>query len=367
MAKTLGAVLAAAAFAGSGGAQAQQGRINVPNLMAERCSICHADDLGRLPRIQAQRKTPEGWLMTVVRMQRMHQLNLDDDERRALVKHLADTQGLAPSESAPARYALERRLNIVESSASAQFDQMCARCHSGARVALQRRTATELERLVHFHLAQFPTLEYQALGRDRDWLRLALTEIAPALAKEYAYGDDAWQKWKQSAAARAPVAGRWSVSGHLPGKGDFNATMTVTGRDANARDQYALELDGGYADGEKLIGRGAAVIYTGYEWRGKVEINGVEMRQVFALEGDILKGRMFVAERDEIGADVVAARLDDSTGRILAVQPPYLKTGEKTRLVIVGSGLEGEIGFPAGIKALKVIERAPGQIGRAHV
>ena len=360
MAKTLGAALSAAALASSGGAQARQDRINVPNLMAERCSICHADEIGRLPRIQAQRKTPEGWLMTVVRMQRMHQLNLDDDERRALVKYLADTQGLAPSESAPARHALERRLNTVESFASSQFTQMCARCHSGARVALQRRTATEWERLVHFHLAQFPTLEYQALGRDRDWFRLALDEIAPALARDYAYGNDDWQQWKTS--ARAPVAGRWSVSGHLPGKGDFHATMTVAAKGKEARDQYALALDGAYADGEKLIGRGAAVIYTGYEWRGKLEINGVEMRQVFALEGDLLKGRMFVADHDEIGAEVAAARLDDSAGRILAVQPPYLKTGERTRLVIVGGGLEGEIGFPAGVKAIKVIERTPGRV-----
>ncbi|MDR0701787.1 MAG: quinohemoprotein amine dehydrogenase subunit alpha [Azoarcus sp.] len=358
MARTLGGALAAFALA-SGSAQAQ-GRINIPNLMAERCSICHTDDLGRLPRIQAQRKTPEGWLMTVVRMQRMHKLNLTDDERRALVKHLADTQGLAPMESAAARYALERRLNTVESFKSEQFTQMCARCHSGARVVLQRRTATEWERLVHFHLAQFPTLEYQALGRDRGWLRLALDEIAPALAKDYAYGDDAWQKWKQS--ARAPVAGQWSLSGHLPGKGDFNATMSVTTKGKDARDHYALTLDGRYADGEKLIGRGAAVIYTGYEWRGKVEINGVEMRQVFAIDGDTLKGRMFVADHDEIGADVAAARLDGGAGRILAVQPSYLKIGEKARLTIVGSGLDGEIAFPAGVKALKIIERAPGRV-----
>jgi quinohemoprotein amine dehydrogenase len=356
MASILGGVLAASTLVG-GGAQAQS-RVNVPNLMAERCSICHADDRGRLQRIEAQRKTPEGWLMTVVRMQRMHNLELSDDERRALVKYLADTRGLAPSESAPARYALERRLNTVESHASEQFAQMCARCHSGARVMLQRRTASEWERLVHFHLAQFPTLEYQALGRDRDWFRIALEQIAPALAKDYAYGDDAWQKWKIF--TPAPVVGQWSVSGHWPGKGDFNATMTVTARDAG--DQYALKLEGVHADGEKLLGRGTAVIYTGYEWRGKVEINGVEMRQVFSVHDDRLEGRMFVADHDEIGADVLAARLNGGTSRILAVQPAYLKTGEKTRLTIVGSGLEGEIGLPAGVTALGRVERTPGRV-----
>ncbi|GHU11724.1 hypothetical protein AGMMS50225_17880 [Betaproteobacteria bacterium] len=346
----------------AGNASAQN-RINVPNLMAERCSICHADELGRLPRIQAQRKTPEGWLMTVVRMQRSHELRLTDDERRALVKHLADTQGLAPAETAPARYVLERRLNTVESFPSQQFTEMCARCHSGARVVLQRRTATEWERLVHFHLGQFPTLEYQALGRDRDWFNIALKEIAPALAKDFAYGDDAWQKWKL--VKPAPVEGQWVVSGHLPGKGDFNATLTATlkdAQDANAKDQYTLTLAGSYADGEKLSGQGSAVIYTGYEWRGKVTINGVAYRQVFAIEGDTLRGRQFVAEHDEIGADIVAARQGSGTSHVLAVQPAWLKTGAKTRLTIVGNDLAGEPELPAGIKVLKVLERTPGRI-----
>jgi quinohemoprotein amine dehydrogenase len=357
IAKTLGGLAILTLLASNTQAESQ---INVPNIMAERCSICHADDMGRLQRIQAQRKTPEGWLMTVVRMQRTHDLKLTDDERRALVKHLADTQGLAPAETAPVRYVLERRMNTVESFPSQQFTEMCARCHSGARVALQRRTATEWERLVHFHVAQFPTLEYQSLGRDRDWFEIALREVAPALAKEFAYGDDKWQKWKQTQAA--PVAGQWVVSGHLPGKGDFSATLTATAKEGNAKDQYALTLDGSYVDGEKLTGHGSAVIYTGYEWRGKVEINGVEFRQVFAVEGDTLKGRQFVAEHDEIGADIVAVRQDSDTHRVLAVQPAWLKTGEKTRLTIVGNALTGEPELPAGVKVLKVLERSPGRI-----
>jgi quinohemoprotein amine dehydrogenase len=355
IAKTLGGLAMFALLAAT--AQAA-GQINVPNLIAERCSICHADDLGRLQRIEAQRKTPEGWLMTIVRMQRAHGILLSDEERRALVKYLADNQGLAPAETAPARYALERRMNTVESFPSEQFTQMCARCHSGARVALQRRTATEWERLVHFHLAQFPTLEYQALGRDRDWFELALREVVPALAKEFAYGDEQWQKWKQS--PPVAVAGEWSVSGHLPGRGDFNAVMTVN--PGKGKDLYALGLEGEYADGEKLIGRGSAVIYTGYEWRGKVEINGVEMRQVFALDGATLKGRMFHAEHDEIGADVLAARQDGGVSRIIAVQPSWLKAGEAATLTIVGANLDGEVKLPAGVELLSIVERGKGRV-----
>ncbi|MDR2688600.1 MAG: quinohemoprotein amine dehydrogenase subunit alpha [Azoarcus sp.] len=351
------ATLTALALVASAPGDAAERQINVPNLIMERCSICHADDLGRLVRISAQRKTPEGWLMTVVRMQQQHDLGLSDDERRALVKYLADTQGLAPAETEGARYVLERRLNTVENFSSEQFTQMCARCHSGARVALQRRTATEWERLVNFHLSQFPTLEYQALGRDRDWFGIATNEIVPYLAKNFAYGDEQWQKWKQT--PRAPVAGEWSLSGHLPGRGDFNAVMSVSQR---ANDHYALELRGNYADGGALIGQGAAVVYTGYEWRGKVEINGVEMRQVFALKGDILEGRMFVADHDEVGADVLAARQDGGASRVLAVQPSYLKTGTATELSIIGSNFDGELVLPAGIKVEKLLSRTPGRI-----
>lgn len=95
--------------------------------------------------------------MSIGRMQVMHGLQISDDDRRTLVKYLADKQGLAPSETEGVRYAMERRLNTVE-----QFDeklsQTCGRCHSGARVALQRRPAKEWEHLVNFHLGQWPSL-----------------------------------------------------------------------------------------------------------------------------------------------------------------------------------------------------------------
>jgi quinohemoprotein amine dehydrogenase len=347
------------------GGAAQAGGIDVPDLLAKRCATCHADEQKNLRRIHAQRKTPEGWLMTLVRMQRAHGLKLSDDERRAVVKYLADTQGLAPAETAPARYALERRLNTIEKLPSEQFAQMCARCHSGARVLLQRRTATEWERLVHFHLAQFPTLEYQALSRDRDWMKIAFAEVAPALAQSQPFDDASWKEWQKT--KPAPVAGRWSIAGRLPGKGDFSAIMTLDssaaeGSVATHTDQYRLTFTGEYADGGKMQGRGAVFIYTGHEWRGKVEINGIEMRQVFSVVDGALTGRMFLTEQDEVGADVTGARLENGTSRILAVQPSWLRKGEATTLVIVGANLNGVPKLPAGVKILKTLEKSPTRV-----
>lgn len=165
-------------------------------ILKETCQGCHTPEADNaLSRISHQRKSPEGWLMSIARMQVMHGLQISDDDRRTLVKYLADTQGLAPSETDGVRYALERRLNTVEKFDD-QLSQMCGRCHSGARVALQRRPAQEWERLVNFHLGQWPSLEYQALSRDRDWFDLARKEMVPLLAKRYPLDNPAWKNGK---------------------------------------------------------------------------------------------------------------------------------------------------------------------------
>ncbi|MEB3902968.1 c-type cytochrome, partial [Pseudomonas putida] len=145
--------LVAAALLSTQAMAAEQG----PSLLQSKCMGCHTPEGNdNYSRISHQRKTPEGWLMSIARMQVMHGLQISDDDRRTLVKYLADKQGLAPSETEGVRYAMERRLNTVEHFDD-QTSQMCGRCHSGARVALQRRPAKEWEHLVNFHLGQWPS------------------------------------------------------------------------------------------------------------------------------------------------------------------------------------------------------------------
>lgn len=95
-------------------------------LIRAKCLPCHTEADDGISRISHQRKSPEGWLMSVARMQIIHGLKITDEERRTVVKHLADTQGLAPSETAGVRYAMERRLNTVEAFESEKFTR-CAR------------------------------------------------------------------------------------------------------------------------------------------------------------------------------------------------------------------------------------------------
>lgn len=324
-------------------------------IIGRTCIACHSSEGDQQwSRISKQRKSPEGWLMTIARMQIMHGLQIEEDDRRTLVKYFADNQGLAPSETEGARYALERRLNTSESFESQQFTETCARCHSGARVKLQRRTSEEWEHLVHFHLGQWPTTEYQAMGRDREWLNLALNEMVPELADTLPLESDAWEEWQQRPATE--VAGNWTVAGHLPGRGAFHGRMVVS--ETDSEDQFSISLTGEYADGTPITGEGKAIVYTGYEWRANLEVGGHTMRQVFALKDDQLQGRMFYRDHDEVGADVVAARDGGEESRILALQPSYIKAGTEAEIAIVGANLEGTPELGEGLEVVEVLDQS---------
>ena len=333
-------------------------------IIVASCGGCHGrDGEGRWFRISDQRKTPEGWQMTLVRMQLAHQAKLVDPAggdsqaaMRALVKYFADNQGLAPQESQPYRYILEQELDTVEEHDTEQFRTMCARCHSGARVALQRRTEDEWLNLIHFHLGQFPTTEYQMMGRDRDWLGIAINEMLPYLAENYPLDTDAWKQWQ--AAPRADYQGRWRVVGSMPGRGEFSGEMTAVD---DGDDRYSLEFNGQFTDGEILKGSGSAIVYTGYEWRGTLSLGDTSYRQVLAAsaEGDELVGRMFQRDQDEWGLRMRAVR-DSGQHRVLAVQPPYLQAGSEGILRIVGTNLDGAVDLGPG---LKVVETLAGEGG----
>ncbi|MCP8465493.1 quinohemoprotein amine dehydrogenase subunit alpha [Pseudomonas sp. ZM23] len=322
-----------------------------------KCQACHTPEGNNsLSRISHQRKTPEGWLMSIARMQVMYGLKITDEERRSVVKFLADKQGLAPSETDGVRYALERRLNTVEHF-DTNFEQMCARCHSAARIALQRRPAAEWEKLVNFHLGRWPSLEYQALSRDRDWFDLARKEMVPELAKRFPLDNQAWSDWKKDRPKAESLAGEWSFAGHMPGRGDISGVMSVASKGG---DQFKVAVKGKFADGEAFDGEGSAVLYNGYEWRGNVAIGDTTMRQVFAALNGRMQGRMFDKSHDERGLDFVAAQQGSS--RVLGVQPAYLKAGGEAEVSVIGSGLSGTPSFGPGVEVLSVVAQSPERV-----
>lgn len=327
------------------------------NIMEASCTGCHSrNEDGSWVRISDQRKSPEGWHMTLVRMRAAHGAELVDpaggDELqtvRRLVRYLSRTQGLAPEETAPFRYVLEREFNTIENHDTVLFGEMCARCHSGARVGLQRRSKEEWHHLVHFHLGQFPTTEYSLMGRDRDWLGIALEKMVPYLSERFPLDNASWDAWQKS--PRPTLDGRWRVTGRMPGKGHFSGHMTAT----PDGDNLALQFSGRFAGGEQLAGSGEARIYNGYEWRATLDLEGETWRQVFAAtsEGNELEGRMFLRNRDEWGIRVRAVH-DDAPARLLAAYPGHLQRGTESEVTLLGSHLDDPeaIELASGIEVL---------------
>jgi quinohemoprotein amine dehydrogenase len=304
-------------------------------LLNSKCSACHvAEPDGSLSRINAQRKTPEGWNMTLFRMEQVHGMQIGDDERRTLIKYLADTNGLAPEEAVSQRPILERQPDYIESPPDADLAVLCARCHTWGRVALQRRSEAEWLKHVHFHVGQFPTIEYQAMARDRDWFDDAVNIAVPALATMLPLDSAEWQAWQQ--ADKPTAQGEWIAFGHWPGRGDFHATLTADGDG----DQLGLSVKGQYSDGESLDADGSAIIYTGYEWRARAG----KLHQVMALSEDGLRlsGRWFEADNDSLGAQVVAVRIGSGAG-VIGISPAAVRAGQTTSLTLYGDGLSEQL------------------------
>ena len=330
-------------------------------LLTSKCMTCHLPAEGKsLTRIDESRRTPEGWDMTIVRMMQAHGLEVTADERKTLVKYLADNHGLAPEETANHRYLLERDFTRIETPNDQLVADTCARCHSYGRIALQRRTEDDWRKLVHYHVGQYPVIEIQQGGRDRDWWEIASGEVPKRLGKLYGYDTEAWRKWMQHKATDA--SGEWRVVGHRPGWGAYEGVATITG---TGDDNYTVKLKLNYANGKQETAEGQAVLYTGYEWRATLKQGDMEVRQVFTLsaDGQTLSGRWHQVGIDSIGGRMQAVRDGkNAPAQLLAVEPSHIKAGATQRVELYGSNLSGDVNLGSGIEVLKVIESTPGKV-----
>ncbi len=337
----------------------QQDPLPASEALTLYCGACHTPtNNGGLSRISNMRKTPEGWDMSIIRMSIFHDVDVPVDVRRRLVKYLADSQGLAPSETKGQRAILEQRHNIVESGYDEELNVMCARCHSNARYALQRKDAGEWNLLANMHAGQWQSIEYQALARDRDWWEIASTIVPEKLGALYPLETKAWTDWR--ALPRGDLSGVWAVTGHWPGHGDYAGIMEIEGQ---GDDAYSAAYTLSTSSGDALTGATKAIVYTGYEWRGRGAWGDMPVREVFALseDGSTLTGRWHFEDSFEIGADFSASRIDDGAPHITAVWPARLESGQSVDVTITGVNLEGGVSFGPEIKA-QVTERSATKI-----
>ena len=340
-----------------------------------RCGSCHrADDKGRLSRISYRRATPENWERTIKRMVSLNHATLTPDEARAILKYLADRQGLAPEELRPIAFEPERRTIEYEYKADETTANLCQSCHTMARVLSERRTKEEWALLIAMHRGYYPLVDNQPMNGPQGFRRTRPAETEPGpdgrppdnrqpmdkaiehLAKTLPLDTAAWSAW--SAAMQAPtLAGRWAVSGSETGKGAIYGVVTIAA-DPSAPDTFTTDIRYVVArTGEAVTRTGKALVYTGYQWRGR----GGDWREVLFVERDWKTrwGRWFTGAYDETGIDVTLTRLG-AEPVVFGTSVTAIKTGSTgQRVRIFGSNLPAsvkadDIGFGRGVKIARV-------------
>ena len=108
-----------------------------------RCIRCHAPqgENGKLDAIEAQRKSPEGWSMTLSRMVRTHGVELQDG-RCPYSGQISERSLWAGAQRSRALSLYSRAAQYPHHTGRAQNPSRpgCIQCHTYARIALQRRT-----------------------------------------------------------------------------------------------------------------------------------------------------------------------------------------------------------------------------------
>jgi quinohemoprotein amine dehydrogenase len=357
-------------------------------LVIAKCSTCHKkDDKGNLSRISWERTTPEGWEEVIKRMVRLNGLSLNPEEARAVIKSLSASHGLAPEEAKAVTYMSEHRI-VEESIPNDTLKTTCASCHPFGRVASFRRAPEEWKLLADLHVGLYPIVELTAFRRARGpgW---PSGEAAPGppppqpvdqamefLAKTYPLQTPEWASWR--ARTRAPkLAGKWMVSAHIAGRGDFSGEMTIDA--GSAADEFTTRVKLlPIAGGPALERSGKVLVFNGYAWRGRstgtpsgigpIDVPA-EMRESMMIAPDQsqAEGRWFWGSYDEFGADVKLRRVS-AAATIVAVDRASLKAGLQTQRVrILGDGLPGQLNpadldFGAGVTVRRVVSQTPQEV-----
>jgi quinohemoprotein amine dehydrogenase len=323
-------------------AKAEDG-IPIPDVSVQKaCGPCHTvDDKQQISRISFRRNTPEGWQETIRRMVALNGLRIDPQTARTVVKYLSNNLGLAPEEAKPAAWEAERRIIDFKYSANADAEGVCNRCHSLGRVISQRRTREEWNLLVAMHRGWYPLVDNQAFrrpgpaprdvspdGRPPD-TRHPVEKAIDHLARAFPLKTPEWSAW--SATMRpARLDGTWALSGSEIGKGAVYGRVVV--KPSSSSEEFTTETTLVYAQtGERVTRTGQAIVYTGFQWRGRSEKSGVadsDLREVMSVDRDwrTIEGRWFTGAYDEIGLDVRLDRIGNES-RILGTERLSLRAG----------------------------------------
>lgn len=345
-------------------------------IVKQRCGSCHrSDDKGRMSRISYRRATLENWERTIKRMVALNHATLSPEDARAILKYLADRQGLAPEELRPIAFEGERRTIEYQYKGDEMTANLCQSCHTMARVLSERRTKEEWELLLAMHRGYYPLVDNQPLNGPQGFRRMRAVDTEPGpdgrppdnrqpmdralehLTKTLPLESSAWSAW--AAAMQPPkLAGRWAVAGSQTGKGPIYGVVTVT-VDPSAPDSFTTDIRYTVArTGETVTRTAKALVYTGYQWRGR----GGDWREVLFVERDwkTMWGRWFSGAYDETGIDVTLTRLANDPV-VFGTSVTAIKTGTSGQAVrIFGSNLPTavkpeDLGLGRGVKVTRIV------------
>jgi quinohemoprotein amine dehydrogenase len=375
---------------GSGQRAADEG-IPVTDPDVQRaCGACHTpDDKQRMTRISYRRASPENWELTIRRMMTLNDVALTPDVARRIIKYLSDSHGLAPEEARAASFEAERRMIDYTYAADKETHDLCSKCHSMGRVISERRTREEWTGLLAMHRYYYPGIDGASGGFRGGGGRGRGAEPAQGRGGREGRGGDnrqpyekaqdhlagafplmtpEWAAW--SAAMHSPrLAGRWTLAGYERGKGPIYGQVTISDRPDMA-DAFVTEGRFVYTrTGESVTRRSRAVVYTGFQWRGRSADTPDDpgtWREVAFIErsGQEIKGRWFTGAYDETGIDITLRRVSNDP-IVMGTDVSSLKTSSTNqRIRIYGANLPervapADIDFGQGVKVVQVVSAAP--------
>ena len=383
---------AAVAAAQTGGDNADAGIPVTSDLVKRKCGTCHRpDDKGRLSRISFRRTTPEGWEQTIKRMITLNNVALEPAEARDIVRYLADRHGLAPEEAKGAAFEVERRLIEYSYPGDKDTERTCITCHSMGRVVSQRRTKQEWTLLLEMHRAIYPGTDAvfrRTAGQRREAnaqpgapppdTRHPMDRAIEHLSAAFPLSTAEWAAW--SATMRPPqMQGKWALSGYQPGRGPVFGQVTIANQgDPNGGD-FTTQATFTYARGGQTVTRsGRAVVYTGFQWRGRSSGDGSafavpnvssDWREVMFVDRDwrTAEGRWFTGGYNEFGIDVQLRRIG-ADPIVLGAAESMIKAGaSRQELHLFGANLPAnaaaaDLNFGPGITVERVVSATPNQL-----
>ena len=336
------------------------------------CRRCHVtDSAGFMQRVSYERKTPEGWELSIRRMVTLNNVRLDPAVARSIVRYLSDHHGLAPTELRPGRFEVERRMIEYRYTADTRTETTCRACHSMGRVITQRRTRGEWELLVATHRGLFPDVDFQAFRRggpanDSAPQPHPMDAAITHLARAFPLRTPEWTAW--SATMRTPpIEGTWLLTGNEPGRGAIYGRMTVTKGPADG--EFVTQTSYRYAEGGPVVRRtGKSVVYTGFQWRGRSTdpalraTDTVGLREVMFVEPgwEEMSGRWFTGGYEETGMDITLRKLR-ANPVVVGVAPRAWRTGTRAQdVTIFGANLPRNVAptaidFGPGVTVERVV------------